>query len=84
VKDEKIFGPSIIAGAISLTPLHVKKAEEYLDGKVVNCESTEMAARLLSELIMEVTPGIFDRDYKAGVAVGVVEDVLNKLTENSM
>ena len=69
----------LVAGAISPTPIHVKAAEEYAIGKTLSPETVEQIGKYLSQLIMEVTPEHFDRDYKAAAAFGVVEDVLNQL-----
>lgn len=68
-----------IAGAISLRPVHVVKAEEYLKGKVLNETTIMDAAQCLSDLIMEITPKEFDRDYKVFASKGVVMDAFRRL-----
>lgn len=70
---------SFIAGAISLKPVHVKKAEEYLQGKALNETTIMDAAECLSDLIMEITPKEFDRDYKVFASRGVVMDAFRRL-----
>lgn len=67
------------AGAISLKPVRVAKAEEYLRGKPVNEEHIMETAHILSELIMEITPKEFDRDYKMFAARGIVLDAFKRL-----
>lgn len=79
VEGNRIFTPCVMAGAISIKPLHVQKAEECLDGAVCDAHVQKEAGRHLSELILEVTPKKFDRDYKIEAARGVMEDVLNRL-----
>lgn len=68
-----------IAGAISLKPVHVTKAEAYLKGKVLNETTILDAAQYLSDLIMEITPKEFDRDYKVFASKGVVMDAFRRL-----
>lgn len=70
---------SVIAGAISLTPVHVVKAEEYLKGKPLNETTVMDTAQYLADLIMEITPKEFDRDYKVFASRGVVTDAFRKL-----
>lgn len=69
----------VIAGAISLTPVHVVKAEEYLKGKVLNETTVMDTAKYLADLIMEITPKEFDRDYKVFASRGIVMDAFRKL-----
>ena len=69
----------LIAGAISLTPVHVKKAETYLIGKKPSQADAAQVGQFLSDLILEITPEIFDRDYKVEAAFGVTEDLFAKL-----
>lgn len=68
-----------IVGAISLKPVHVVKAEEYLKGKTLNEAVVMDAAQCLSDLIMEITPKEFDRDYKVFASRGVVMDAFRRL-----
>lgn len=68
-----------IAGAISLKPVHVTKAETYLKGKVLNETTILDAAQYLSDLIMEITPKEFDRDYKVFASKGIVMDAFRRL-----
>lgn len=69
----------VIVGAISLTPKRVKKAEEAIINTSLDEEAIAKAGKAVSELIKEITPEKFDRDYKVYAAKGVVEDVLLKL-----
>lgn len=69
----------LTVGAISPTPVSVEKAETYLIGKKLCPTTVEQIGQFLSELIMEITPEHFDRDYKAAAAFGVTEDLLKKL-----
>jgi len=68
----------LLAGAISPTPMHVTEAENYLTGKQLTADNIKQVGQFLSDLIMEVTPEMFDRDYKAAAAFGVVEDLFAK------
>lgn len=70
---------SMIAGAISLRPVHVTKAEAYLKGKALNETTIMDAAECLSDLIMEITPKEFDRDYKVFASRGIVMDAFRRL-----
>lgn len=74
-----IAEPEVMAGAISLTPVPVKEAESWLPGKKLDAEAARQVGKALSELILQITPEKFDRDYKVGAAYGVAEDVLNIL-----
>jgi carbon-monoxide dehydrogenase medium subunit len=73
----------VIAGAISLKPVSVKKAEQYLTGRKLGPETAGQVGKLLSDLIMDITPEMFDRDYKAHAAFGVAEDLFKTLIEES-
>ena len=70
----------VIAGAISLKPVNVEKAEKCLVGGKPTPEIIEQAGRHLSDLIMEITPEMFDRDYKVHAAFGITEDIFAKLS----
>jgi len=71
----------LLAGAISPTPIHVSEAEAYLIGKQATKQEIKQVGQFLSDLIMEVTPEMFDRDYKAYAAFGVTEDLFEKLMD---
>lgn len=68
-----------VVGAISLRPVHVTKAEEYLKGKPLNETIIMDTAQCLADLIMEITPKEFDRDYKVFASKGVVIDAFRRL-----
>lgn len=74
VKEAKIY-----IGAISIKPVVLEKAEDFLIGKELTDENVEIVAKFLSELILEITPKEFDRDYKIYAAKGVIEDVFKLL-----
>lgn len=67
------------AGAISLKPVRLTKAEEYLKGKALNETVIMDVAQMLSDLIMEITAKEFDRDYKVFASRGVVMDAFKRL-----
>lgn len=70
----------VIAGAISTTPLRVSEAEAALAGaRADEAHAIHAVGKALSDLIMKVTPEIFDRDYKVGAAYGIAEDALSLL-----
>ena len=73
----------LLAGAISPTPIHVEQAERYLRGKRLSPDLIAEVGKCLSDLISEVTPEQFDRDYKAAAAFGVAEDLFAKLAEQT-
>jgi CO/xanthine dehydrogenase FAD-binding subunit len=70
----------VVAGAISPRPVRVPKAEEALLGNRLTADVKVRVGAALSELIQEITPKEFDRDYKVGAARGVAEDVLDRFT----
>lgn len=74
-ENDKITEANICVGAISIKPVYLKKAEEFLVGKVLNEYNILQVAEYLSELIMEITPKEFDRDYKVFASKGVISDV---------
>lgn len=55
------------------------KAEAYLKGKALNETTIMDAAECLSDLIMEITPKEFDRDYKVFASRGIVMDAFRRL-----
>lgn len=69
----------IYIGAISIKPVTLLKAEQFLMGKPLNEQNILMAAEYLSQLILEITPKEFDRDYKVYSSKGVMMDVFKKL-----
>ena len=79
-QNHKILTADIVAGAIAPVPVHVEKAEQSLIGKEIDIDTAKIIGMFLSQLIMEITPIEFDRDYKARAAFGIAEDVLHKLT----
>lgn len=82
MEGDHVKNARFIAGAISLKPVHVTKAEDYLKGKVLNETTILDAAQYLSDLIMEITPKEFDRDYKVFASRGVVTDAFRRLRRN--
>ncbi len=75
--DGLIKEAEMMVGAISLVPLRMEAAEQYMLGKRPD-EAVETVGRMLSDLIMEKTPEEFDRDYKVGAARGAVDDLLKR------
>lgn len=71
----------VMAGAISLTPVRVNEAEAALIGKKLDENVIKQAGQAVSDLIMQITPEKFDRDYKVYAAKGVVEDVLKRFIQ---
>ena len=63
-------------GAISLTPVQLKKAEEYLKNENImelfNIQIKKDISNFMSSLIYEITPEKFDRDYKVWASKAVV------------
>lgn len=74
--DGSVSQVEVVAGAVSLTPVHVKEAEAWLPGRQLDATAAREVGRALSDLILAITPEKFDRDYKVGAAWGVAEDVL--------
>ena len=72
----------LVIGAISLKPVRLTAAEEFLRGKPLNESNIMEAARILSDLIMEITPREFDRDYKVFASRGIVMDAFKRLRRN--
>lgn len=72
----------LVIGAISLKPVRLTAAEEFLRGKPLNESNIMETARILSELIMEITPKEFDRDYKVFASRGIVMDAFKRLRRN--
>jgi carbon-monoxide dehydrogenase medium subunit len=77
-----IVSSKTVAGAIAPAPVRVEKADQYLTGKKNDAGTANEVGKLLSELVMEITPGEFDRDYKARAAYGIAEDIFLKLRES--
>lgn len=73
----------IFIGAISLTPVRLTEAETYLKGKTLNEDTALAVGQILSDLIMEITPEKFDRDYKVFAAKGIVDDTFRKLNQTA-
>lgn len=76
IKDIKIY-----VGAISLTPVQLKKAEEYLKNENImelfNIQVKKDISSFMSSLIYEITPEKFDRDYKVWASKAVVFDLFD-------
>ena len=70
----------VMLGAISLTPRRCEAAEQAILGTSLDKEAIKKAGQAVSDLIMEITPEKFDRDYKVHSAKGVMEDVLLTFT----
>lgn len=79
MKGDYVEEVRFVAGAISLKPVRLSKAEEFLKGKALNESNIMDAAQMLSDLIMEITPKEFDRDYKVFASRGIVMDVFRRL-----
>lgn len=76
---------NIVVGAISLKPVSLNKAIDYLMDKnlIEDLEYIKnIVYKILSETIMEITPEKFDRDYKAYAAKGIVDDIFNQIKNN--
>ena len=71
----------LVAGAIAPTPVRIEQAERFLVGKKPGPEIIAEVGRVLSALILEITPELFDRDYKVEAAYGVAEDIFLKIME---
>lgn len=69
----------LYVGAISLKPVRLEAAEAFQKGKAVNESNIMEISRMLSDLIMEITPKEFDRDYKVFAARGIVLDAFKRL-----
>ena len=69
---------NVVAGAISARPVRVPKAEAALLGHRLTDEVKARVGAAVSEMIMKITPDMFDREYKVGAARGVAEDVLDR------
>jgi len=78
-RESRIAHADVVVGAITPVPVHVEKAEQYLIGKSLNIVLSKKIGAFLSELIMEITPKEFDRDYKAKAAYGIAEDLISKI-----
>jgi len=78
--DGVISSATVVAGAVSLKPVNVEKAEQCLTGRKPTPEVVRQVGKHLSDLIMEITPEIFDRDYKVHAAFGVTEDIFAKFS----
>lgn len=79
LKADKVEDIRIWIGAISIRPVRLTKAEAFLRGKPLNEYNIMETAQILSDLIMEITPKEFDRDYKVFASRGVMMDVFQRL-----
>ena len=66
---------------LSLTPVQLKKAEEYLKNENImelfNIQIKKDISNFMSSLIYEITPEKFDRDYKVWASKAVVFDLFD-------
>ena len=69
----------IVAGAIAPVPVHAEKAGQLLIGKKPGSDVAKDVGKQLSELVLEITPEEFDRDYKARAAFGIANDIFERL-----
>ncbi|MEJ6471825.1 FAD binding domain-containing protein [Fusobacterium nucleatum] len=80
-KESTIDDIKIYIGAISLTPVQLKKAEEYLKNENImelfNIQIKKDISNFMSSLIYEITPEKFDRDYKVWASKAVVFDLFD-------
>ena len=76
----------VVAGAISPVPVFVKKAGQLMVGRKLGAnlamEVGNDVGKNLSELILEITPEEFDRDYKAKAAFGIANDIFERLCKS--
>jgi CO/xanthine dehydrogenase FAD-binding subunit len=82
--DGVIKSAAVVAGAIAPAPVRIEAAERFLVGKKPGSEAAAEVGRILSALIMEITPELFDRDYKVEAAHGVAQDVFQKIMGGSV
>jgi len=78
--DGVITSATVIVGAISPKPVNVVRAEKCLAGGKPTPEIARQVGQHLSDLIKEITPEIFDRDYKVHAAFGITEDIFAKFS----
>ncbi|MGL5904251.1 MAG: FAD binding domain-containing protein [Cetobacterium sp.] len=74
----------IVVGAISLKPISLNKAFNYLIDKNLTKDLEyikEVVFKNLSETILEITPEKFDKNYKAYATKGIVDDIFNKISK---
>ncbi|WP_405351153.1 FAD binding domain-containing protein [Fusobacterium animalis] len=80
-KESTIDDIKIYIGAISLTPVQLKKAKEYLKNENImelfNIQVKKDISNFMSSLIYEITPEKFDRDYKVWASKAVVFDLFD-------
>ena len=74
VKDIRLY-----IGAVSVKPLHLTKAEDFIRGKVLNELNILDMAQILSNYVKENVAVEFDRDYKVYAAKGAVMDAFLRL-----
>lgn len=74
VKDIRLY-----IGAVSVKPLHLTAAEEFIRGKVLNELNILDMAQILSDYVKENVAAEFDRDYKVYAAKGAVMDAFLRL-----
>ncbi|MDD3253484.1 MAG: FAD binding domain-containing protein [Lachnospiraceae bacterium] len=79
MEQDKVKSVRILIGAISVRPVKLREAEEFLIGKPLNEYNIMKVAEILSDYIMANTPKEFDRDYKVYASRGVVMDTFLKL-----
>ncbi len=76
---DKIVKAKVVIGAISLKPVELFEAEEFLIGKDLSNDVALDVAKILSDHIFANTPVEFDRDYKVFSSKGVMSDVFERL-----
>ena len=74
VKDIRLY-----IGAVSVKPLHLTAAEDFIRGKVLNELNILDMAQILSDYVKENVAVEFDRDYKVYAAKGAVMDAFLRL-----
>ena len=77
--DGTITFADFVAGAISPVPVHVEKAAQLMIGRKPGSELAKDVGKQLSELVLEITPEEFDRDYKARAAFGIANDIFERM-----
>lgn len=82
MKGDYVDTAKIIIGAISVKPVRLEKAEEFLNGRTINEANIMKVSNFLSDLIMKITPKEFDRDYKVFASKGIIQDVFELLEKD--
>lgn len=69
-------------GAVSVKPLHLTAAEDFIRGKVLNELNILDMAQILSDYVKKNVAVEFDRDYKVYAAKGAMMDAFLRLKRN--